>query len=632
MNKFKKIFFPFLIMILFNLGFYYLNLGQNFGGGFSPHVGLLVVFGILLGPYGALGAVIGNVLCDFIRDYDVLVIIFSAFISFGVSYLGYKLWYSDYNGRIKVTQPKLDNINHVILFLSIILICGLFYSITHEKLLSMGLHRFYLLDLKIGYHYFMNFFNASLIFGIIGMWISRHFDIFEIPKKSEKKVSSEVYSILGISLVIAIILIEFTDFIVISDELILSELIIFIILLYLFLTKPVTCEIVGKDSDSILEDIMDRYLISILILAVFSMFIAFDFHLIEFTENYFSLAQQDLFLSVFTILDIVLLIFLIPSLSVLKYVEKKVIEPIDKFSKIQNFIKVNEKISSDELLEIYSQYTDENNEIGVLARSYSDLINYNNYYIDNIHKIEGEKERAKAEMNIATRIQQSRLPVEAIENDKFIINGYSKPAKEVGGDFFDYYELDEENSAIVIGDASGKGVPAALLAIVTQVMIKQFLENHEGTPSEVLEYLNNDLCRNNEDVMFVTLWLGIYNHKTGKITFSNAGHDLPLVKRNDEFKYLEMDSGIALGVVEDFKFNNYEIDDFQEVVLYTDGIIDEVNDDDEEYGEERLLNFFNKFKNNNHTIKPLLDEINDFVQNQEQFDDMTLLYLKIKND
>ena len=331
------------------------------------------------------------------------------------------------------------------------------------------------------------------------------------------------------------------------------------------------------------------------------------------------------------ITDALLLIFLIPALSVLRYVENKVIRPISKFSKIENFIIENHKIESEGLLSIYSEYLENDDEIGVLARSYSDLINYNNYYIENIQKIEGEKERIKAELDIATKIQQANLPLEPIENEKFIVNGYSKPAKEVGGDFFDYYQLDEDNLAVVIGDASGKGVPAALLATITQVMIKQLLK-HEKDPSKIFYSLNNQLCENNSEVMFITLWLGIYNINTGKLKFSNAGHNPPLIKQNNNFEFLNVDEGLVLGIMDDFEFKNEEITLDDEIVAYTDGITDACNENNDMYGEARLIEFLNSNKNVGDSIKLLLADIDNFSNDKEQFDDMTLLYLKIKND
>lgn len=357
--------------------------------------------------------------------------------------------------------------------------------------------------------------------------------------------------------------------------------------------------------------------------------ISYNSLIISAIEELFPLNMNEIVLSIMVVIDILLIIFLIPSISVLKYVEIKVIEPIISFSKIEDFIHENEKIESDKLVNIYSEYINEETEIGTLARSYTDLINFNNNYIENIHEIEGEKERIKAELDIATRIQAANLPTKALENENYIVNGYSKPAKEVGGDFFDYYQINDDNLAIVIGDASGKGVPAAILAMISQVTIEQLLKS-ELDPSKVLYSMNNKLCENNSESMFITLWLGIYNKTTKKLTFSNAGHNPPLVKENDEFKYLDMDSGIVLGIINDFEYSDEEITLTNEIVAYTDGITDANNDNNEMYGEDRLLNFFNEFKLDKDPIRPLLNDIDDFTKDAEQYDDMTLLYLKIK--
>lgn len=142
--------------------------------------------------------------------------------------------------------------------------------------------------------------------------------------------------------------------------------------------------------------------------------------------------------------------------------------------------------------------------------------------------------------------------------------------------------------------------------------------------------LNNRLSSNNPEAMFLTLWLGIYNTTTKKLTFSNAGHNPPLIREDDEFRYLDIDTGIVLGIIEEFDYINEEIILTDELVAYTDGITDANNENDEMYGEDRLLNFLNEFKSDEDPINPLLTNIHSFTKNAKQYDDMTLLYLKIK--
>ncbi len=629
-KKLKKIIIPFILMLIFNLGIYYLNGGQNFGEGLSPHIGILLISSLILGPYGAIGAILGNFLCDIIRGYHPIIAVLSAIVSFGVCNFGYKLWYEPNKFKPTVSNPKLNNTNNVILFLSIVLVCGILYSVLHGKLFYLIYPETVPINDIIQIRYFLNFINASFIFGIVGIWISNKRNFFHIPKTSKKKFNKRFYKILCILLGLSIIITWIIDNTFRLNNLIVTvELIVILLILLLYLKKPITADINVNNSKSVPEEIMNIFHLTLLFIMILGVIISYDDLIIKAISDLLPLNIHEIMIYMMILMDIIMLIFIIPSLGVLKYIEMKVIDPILSFTKIEDFIHENEKIESEGLIDIYSKYINEETEIGTMALSYTNLIRFNNNYIENIQEIEGEKERIKAELDIATRIQAANLPTEAIDNDYYTVSGHSKPAKEVGGDFFDYYELDDENLVIIIGDASGKGVPAAILAMITQVMIKQMLK-HEQDPSKILYLLNNQLAENNAETMFITLWLGLYNKITHKLTFSNAGHELPLIRKNDKFEYLKIDSGLVLGIMEDFEFVKEEIILSDEIVLYTDGITDANNDKNEMYGETRLLEFFNELKNDDDAIKSLLIDIDEFAHDAEQFDDMTLLSLKIK--
>ncbi len=590
----------------------------------TPHVGLLYVLGLLFGPYGAFGAVLANIVLDLISGFTPLEILPSAIFTFGVSYLAYKLWYTGIKPD-EVKKPTLDNIYHLLLFLGSINLCGIIYSAVHGALIGfiVGPN----IDQYVFATYLLNFINISFIFGILAIWLSKKIDLTVTPEISKRPVNKKLYQILIYSLVIVTISLIISIIIGIDGTIISGEIILIGILLFGYLTKPFKGNIKPDNNNTIIEKIIRNFLIITLTIAIFGMVISilgYNFVTHLDTNNIYLMLMPSLLVT-----DIIIILFFIPGIIILKYVEDKVIKPITSFSEIEGFIHQNEKIEAEGLLDVYSKYINEKNEIGTLARSYSELINHNNNYIENIHQIEGEKERINAELDIARKIQASALPTEALENDDFIINGYSHPAKEVGGDFFDYYMIDDDNLAIVIGDASGKGVPAALIAMITQVIIKQILE-HETNPSKVLYLLNNQLSQSNATSMFLTLWLGIYNRTTKKLAFSNAGHNSPIIKENGEFKYLYIDSGLVLGIMEDFEYVSEEINLTEELILYTDGITDANNEDYEMYGEGRLLKFFNEFESYEDPITPLLDDIHDFTKDADQYDDMTLVYLRIK--
>ena len=620
-TKLKQILVPFLSMIIINFILYsdfFLELGIE-----SPYVGLLFVFGLLFGPYGALGAVLGNIVIDHIGGFTPIEILPSAIFSFGVSCLAYKLWYSGFKTD-KITKPKLDNIYHLSLFLSIMIICGIIYSAIHGKLVGLIISTD-IIDFFTP-SYFLNFVNGAFIFGIVSLFISDKIDFIQTPKTTKKAFNRKLYRILFYLLLISGIIAFITSEFDMGKNFIIGEIIVLGILLFAYLTKPFEYEIQPNDENTMIESIMRNFLIVTLALAILGILVSI------FSYKYVASLDANIFITLLPLLiitDVFIILFFIPGMIIFRYIERKLIKPISSFSKIENFINENEKIEAEGLLDIYSKYVNEKNEIGTLARSYSRLIEHNNNYIENIREIESEKERVNAELDIATKIQAAALPTEALETDEFIVNGYSHPAKEVGGDFFDYYMIDDDNLAIVIGDASGKGVPAAILAMITQVIIKQLIK-HETDPSKVLCSLNNQISVNNSESMFITIWLGIYNKSSKKIIFSNAGHNPPLIKKNGEFKYLDIDTGLVLGIMEDFGYVKEEITLTNELVLYTDGITDANNNRNEMYGEDRLLKFFNEFKSDEGPIIPLLNDISEFTEDAEQYDDMTLLYLKDK--
>lgn len=630
-SKFKQFLIPFVLMMGIYLSTTNLGILWKFQI-FEPYIFILFISGLLFGPYGALGASLANFISDIVVGNSPITSMYSLIYSFGTSYLAFKIWYSGLKNENDISKPALNKIYQLSLFLFDIIVCGAIYSVT-QGTLSVLIYDSITLPMGniLTIDYFVDFTNFSFIFGIISIWISKRLNFVYTPKISTKTINRKLYSLIFYLLIpfsmVPIILFNISTT---TNYFLIGNLIIIGILLYAYLTKPFKYELKEIKKNSISERVITIFLLTTIIIISLGIIIT-----VLTGDNYYffnknliheiNMVTSPLLLFA----DLLIFIFFIPSYFIIRYLDKHVITPIISFSEIGDYVKENEKIEAEGLLQVYSKYVDEDDEIGTLSQSYTDLIHYTNNYIENIHEIESEKERIKAELDIATKIQASNLPTEAIDNDKFIVHGYSHPAKEVGGDFFDYYELDDDNLAIVIGDASGKGVPAALLATVTQAIIKQILKS-ERDPSKVLYSINNLLCENNPESMFITLWLGIYNKNTKVLTFSNAGHNPPLIHENDKFEYAVIDTGIVLGVMEDYEFVNEETILSKEIILYTDGITDAHNKTDEMYGEERLLNFFNEFKENINPINPLLKDIHNFTNGAEQFDDMTLLYLKVK--
>lgn len=239
--------------------------------------------------------------------------------------------------------------------------------------------------------------------------------------------------------------------------------------------------------------------------------------------------------------------------------------------------------------------------------------------------------KISADLNLASDIQTNMLPniFPAFPNrNDFDIYASMKPAKEVGGDFYDYFMIDEDHIAIVIADVSGKGVPAAMFMVIAKTLIKD--HTLLGlSPSEVFTKVNNLLCEGNKSGLFVTAWMGVVELSTGEMTYVNAGHNPPVLCHNGKNEYLRSKAGFVLAGLEDFKYkqNTMKLVRGDKIFLYTDGITESQTKDGELYGEDRLLKCLNNLEHKNVTeaIYAVKSDINEFVEDGDQFDDMTML-------
>lgn len=257
-------------------------------------------------------------------------------------------------------------------------------------------------------------------------------------------------------------------------------------------------------------------------------------------------------------------------------------------------------------------------------------------YINNLTSVTAEKERIGAELNVATKIQASMLPSifpAFPEREEFDIYATMLPAKEVGGDFYDFFMIDEDQLAVVIGDVSGKGVPAALFMVIAKTLIMNHAQERKQ-PSEVFTEANRQLCESNEGEMFVTGWMGVLTISTGEFTYVNAGHNPPLLKSGDgDFEYLVGRSGFVLAGMEGMKYRQttMQLHPGDILYIYTDGVTEATDTGNELYGEERLKTVLDEYKGLEledmlHKIK---EDIDVFVKGAPQFDDITMLALRI---
>lgn len=245
-----------------------------------------------------------------------------------------------------------------------------------------------------------------------------------------------------------------------------------------------------------------------------------------------------------------------------------------------------------------------------------------------------EKERIAAELSLATRIQLSALPKEFPKREKFHVYASMTPAKEVGGDFYDFFMMDEDHLGLVIADASGKGVPAALFMMVSSALIRNAAVG-EYSPAKVLTTVNHQLCTRNPEEMFVTVWMGVLEVSTGRLTAANAGHEYPILKRPGmSFELFKDRHGLVLGAMDGVRYREYEIqmEPGTKLFVYTDGLSEATNGSTVQFGTDRTIDVLRGREDGSpeELVRAVLDAVETFVADAPQFDDLTMLCLEYR--
>ena len=272
-----------------------------------------------------------------------------------------------------------------------------------------------------------------------------------------------------------------------------------------------------------------------------------------------------------------------------------------------------------------------NDEIGDLNRAFNQMEKDLNEHIKNIMEMTSEKERIETELNVAAKIQMDMLPTDFPENDRVGVCALIDPAKEVGGDFYDFFNIDDDRMAFVVADVSGKGIPASLFMVVAKNTIyNRSLRGDQ--PDAILADVNNRLCENNEQGLFVTVWLGILTLSTGELVMVNAGHENPAIRRKGgSFESIVSEHCPPLGTVENLRFETETItlNRGDMVFVYTDGVTEAKDVEGHRFGEGALIETLNSPKLESDTCRHLIDgidgQLKEFTKNGEQFDDITML-------
>lgn len=540
-----------------------------------PNTALTPILGMIFGLPAALGCALGNFICDIVSGYELSYALLSIVQQLIFAMVPYFLW-KKLNREHDGNQFRLDSISRILKYCLVMLIDSLLIVF-----FSGWLNQTYAVAdfLSIENVYlFINSFDSGLIFGvpflILGHLLQKH---LENLKNGEKQ------KIIDFSL---------------SERMILNTLI----------TGIGICMLVGASIY-----LTDKMSVNDSSIGLWGRIYLFEMLALNF---YFAL-----------------------SMGFMWFTEKRISHPVEQLASIAENYYVEH--STDEqraqMITACEKYAGDSTEVGNLARSYISMVKDLETYVANLQSITAEKERINAELSLAASIQAHMMPCifpAFPEHDEFDIYATMTPAKEVGGDFYDFFMTDESHFAVVVSDVSGKGVPAALFMVIAKTLIKNYAQMGQR-PSDVFTTVNRLLCKGNDAGLFVTSWMGIIDLKDGKLTYVNAGHNPPLLKRGDgDFEYLRSRPGFVLAGMEGMKYlqNEIELCPGDRLFLYTDGVTEATNTDKQLYGEHRLSDYMNSHITDTATdiLHGLKADIDGFAGEAEQFDDITMLMFDFK--
>ncbi len=352
-------------------------------------------------------------------------------------------------------------------------------------------------------------------------------------------------------------------------------------------------------------------------------------HIIVGTTYDYSALKAGILAQTWRQAGLAMLLQLVLSLMILAIISTIVLKPLKKV--LASIHSYKEKKESAPVREALAQVRPRN-EIGQLSEDFSGLATEMDDYMQRIKTNAAEKERMGAELELAARIQESMLPNHFPafpDRADFKVYALMDPAREVGGDFYDFFLIDEDHLCLVIADVSGKGIPASLFMMASKIVISNNAMSGK-TPAQILTDTNAAICSNNHAEMFVTVWLGILELSTGHLTAANAGHEYPVIKRpSGKYELLKDKHGFVIGGMEGIKYSQYEMDlePGSKLFVYSDGLPEATAVDGAMYGTDRIVEALNAAPDLDPegTILSVGESVAAFVGSAEQFDDLTML-------
>jgi sigma-B regulation protein RsbU (phosphoserine phosphatase) len=533
------------------------------------------VLGLVFGIYGAIGTAIGNLASDLAAGSDMKTCILGIAVNLFYSYAPYVLWHA-YSREVQ--PPLLKNIKDIIRYILIMLLV----SAAASAMLSL-----YIIC-TFGGSFTENFvmitfnnFDFAAVLGVPCLFVmGRNKMLYVLPQKSHP-----------------------LHFSLHSDTKLYKN---------------------TKSKPTLQNEFLLWFLSAAVIYIIFIAALTY--------EMCGGMSFRGRWSKILTVTGISAHIVFIISLAFLGYTEKTLIKPIEQLAETSEEFALQCRNGASVTAVPISVHGE--NEIAKLAESFGFMMTEITKYMYELEKTTAEKEYFKAELDIASEIQSGFLPENCsftFGSSKAEIFAYMKTAKEVGGDTYDFFMTDSDHAAVLIADASGKGISAAMFISASRQMIKASLASGRS-PSKALTDVNRQLCKENSANMFITAWLGIFEIDTGRLEYANAAHNPPVVIQNGRCRYLNSPPHFFLAGFEDTVYTDecIYLEKGDTLFLYTDGIVEALDTENNLYGENRLLDALNEnvMLSLENTARNILDSVNSFCGKAVQSDDMTMLLIR----
>ena len=335
-------------------------------------------------------------------------------------------------------------------------------------------------------------------------------------------------------------------------------------------------------------------------------------------------------------IGLLLIIAVVTGLFIIRYMKKHIVKPINELADAAyNYAKGKEREEGTDVRYFENLDIRTGDEIENLSLTMKDMERETFVYLQNLTKVTAEKERISTELDVAQQIQEGIVPHIYPAFPGFVefdVYASMTPAKEVGGDFYDFFMIDDDHLALIMADVSGKGIPAALFMMGSKIMIKNTTLSGISSPAEILQSVNEQICQGNDAEMFVTVWLGILELSTGKLVCASAGHEYPVIYRKDSGYAIYKDKhGLVIGAIDQAKYKNYELllNPGDGLFVYTDGVPETTNADRDLFGTARMVDVLNQNPHNDmqEVLTHMKEQIDLFAAEAPQFDDITMLSL-----